>query len=166
MSAVVRRPSFRICPPYTGSDLNPKCIARAQMLYGDRGRFLVGDAARDLPSSGASFDLIIVSAILHHLDDLEARRLFKALVDLVKPDGRIVTIDNVWLPRQNPIAKLVNALDSGMNVRTPDQYIRLLEDLPMRVEPRIYRDLLRIPYDHFCMTLTRATSDDARGEHP
>ena len=81
---------------------------------------------------------------------------------MLKPAGRIVTIDNVWLPKQSIIAKLVNRLDFGMNVRTPDQYVRLAAHLPLRVEQRVYSDLLRIPYDHFCMTLTPLRADAER----
>lgn len=138
---------------YTGIDLNPQNIEHAKKLYGDRGRFLVGDVADGMPDGSGDFDLIIVSALLHHLDDAQARALFSSLANLLKPDGRIVTIDNVWLPEQHFVAKLVNRLDSGLNVRTPEQYTNLVAHLPLRVEPRIYRDLLRIPYDHFCMTL-------------
>ncbi len=139
---------------YTGIDLNPNSIAHAQALYGSRGRFLVGDVSRGLPVDVSKFDLIIVSALLHHLSDDEARRLIASLPSLITPQSRIVTIDNVWLPKQNVIAKLFNSLDSGLNVRTPEQYVGLAANQPFHVESRIYRDLLRIPYDHFCMTLT------------
>lgn len=139
---------------YTGIDLNPRSIEHACKLYGDRGRFLVGDVAKGLPDDCADFDLIIVSALLHHLDDAEAETLFSRLAGLLGLEGRVVTIDNVWLPEQHFLAKFVNQMDSGLNVRTPEQYINLVANLPLRVEPRIYRDLLRIPYDHFCMTLT------------
>jgi SAM-dependent methyltransferase len=147
---------------YTGIDLNPQSIEHARRLYGDRGRFLVGDVARGLPDDCAAFDLIIVSALLHHLDDAQAQTLFSRLAGLLKPDGRIVTIDNVWLPKQHFLAKAVNRMDSGLNVRTPEQYTNLVAHLPLRVEPRIYRDLLRIPYDHFCMTLTPQSATSER----
>jgi SAM-dependent methyltransferase len=137
---------------YTGIDLNPASIAYAKENYAERGRFLVGDAADFLPNQ--LFDIVIVAAILHHLDDAAARKLFGSLAGALKPGGRIVTIDNIWLPRQNPIAKLVNALDSGKNVRTLAGYQKLTEGLPLRVEHKLYRDLLRIPYDHVCLTLT------------
>ena len=65
-----------------------------------------------------------------------------------------MTIDNVWLPKQHLLAKIANRMDSGLNVRAPEQYTNLVAHLPLRVEQRIHRDLLRIPYDHFCMTLT------------
>jgi SAM-dependent methyltransferase len=139
---------------YTGIDLNPQSVEHARRLYGDRGRFLVGNVAKGLPQDCANFDLIIVSALLHHLDDAEAQALFARLAGLLRPGGRIVTIDNVWLPKQHFVAKIANRMDSGLNVRTPEQYTNLVERLPLRVEQRIYRDLLRVPYDHFCMTLT------------
>ncbi len=144
---------------YTGIDLNQNSIDHARALHGDRGRFLVGDVAEGLPGAVRAFDLIIVSALLHHLDDHHARPLFASLSGMLKPSGRIVTIDNVWLPQQSPVARLVNSLDSGMNVRTPAEYVSLVDALPMHVEQRIYRDLLRIPYDHFCMTLTPSHLD-------
>jgi SAM-dependent methyltransferase len=137
---------------YTGVDLNPASIAFAKKNYAERGRFLVGDAADLVPDQ--RYDIVIVAAILHHLDDAGAKRLFGNLVGALKPGGRIVTIDNIWLPRQNPIAKLINALDSGKNVRTLAGYQKLAEGLPLRVEHKLYRDLLRIPYDHVCLTLT------------
>lgn len=144
---------------YTGIDLNPSSIEAAREIHGSRGRFLVGDVSQGLPDTDSSYDLVILSAILHHLDSKHAIGLFGILVGLLKPAGRIVTIDNVWLPKQRSIAKLVNALDSGLNVRTPSEYVRLVEHVPVRVEQRIYQDLLRIPYDHFCMTLTRLGAD-------
>jgi SAM-dependent methyltransferase len=139
---------------YTGIDLNARSIEHARELYGTRGRFVAGDVTQGLPGEAGSFDLIVVSALLHHLGDDEARKLFTSLRELLKPAGRIVTVDNVWLGRQNPIARLFNHLDSGLNVRTPERYEALVGDLPLQVESRLYRDLLRIPYDHFCMTLT------------
>ena len=63
---------------YTGIDLNPRSIEHARKLYGGRGRFLVGDVAKELPDDSADFDLIIVSALLHHLDDAHARALCRA----------------------------------------------------------------------------------------
>lgn len=140
---------------YTGMDLNPKHIEFAKGRHGIQGRFLVGDASRDLTGEAGSFDLVITSALLHHLDDVQARGLLRRLCSLVRSGGRIVTFDNVWLERQNPIAWALNKLDSGLNVRTEAGYRRLAEDLPLAIEGKVYRDLLRIPYDHFSMVMTK-----------
>ena len=140
---------------YTGIDLNPEHIAHAIEKYGDKGRFIVGDVTQNVVGLTAPFDLVMVSALLHHLGDKEARTLLSRLVSLTEPGGRIVTMDSIWLPRQNPIAWLFNKLDSGLNVRTAEGYLSLVEGLPVAVETTLYRDFFRIPYDHFCMTLRR-----------
>jgi SAM-dependent methyltransferase len=145
-------------PPvnYTGIDLNEKHVAFAQQRYGDRGRFIVGNAADDLRQEENTFDLINVSALLHHLGDREAVSLLTSLKRLLKASGRIVTIDNVWLPRQRAAVKLINRLDSGNNIRTPEGYLRLLGGLGFDIQTRILNDLLRIPYDHFIMIARNA----------
>jgi len=136
---------------YTGMDLNPKHIASARQRYGDKGRFIVGDAARDVNQQNQTFDLINVSALLHHLSDDEAKSLFRSIRPLLKPGGRIVTLDPVWLPKQRAIARFFNRLDSGMNIRTPEGYVSLLEGLSLDYETTTLNDLIRVPYDHFVM---------------
>lgn len=136
---------------YVGIDLNEKHIAYARKHFGTRGRFVVGNAAADLNQEAGSFDLINVSALLHHLDDKEAVFLFSGLKRLLKPRGRIVTFDNVYLPKQRLTVRLLNALDSGLNVRTPEGYVDLLNGLGFEVETHVFHNLLRIPYDHFIM---------------
>jgi SAM-dependent methyltransferase len=145
-------------PPvdYTGIDLNEKHIAFAREKYGDRGRFMVGNAADDLKQEEGSFDLINVSALLHHLADNEAISLFTSLKRLMKANGSIVTLDNVWLPDQRAVVKLINKLDSGINIRTPAGYLGLLDGLGLDIQTRVFNDLLRIPYDHFTMTARNA----------
>jgi SAM-dependent methyltransferase len=141
---------------YTGMDLNPKHIAYANAAYGDQGRFLVGDASINLQEEEGTFDLVIASALLHHLDDDRARGMLDRLCRLLKPGGRIITFDNVWLEKQNPVAWSLNKLDSGLNVRFEAGYRDLVAGLPVTVEGRVFSDLLRIPYDHFSMILTRS----------
>jgi SAM-dependent methyltransferase len=146
-------------PPldYTGLDLNEKHIAYARQRYGNRGRFFVGNAAADLKQEGKQFDLINVSALLHHITDDKAISLFASLTRLLKPDGRIVTIDNVWLPRQRLAVRLMNHLDSGTNIRTPEGYLGLLGGTGLDVRTLILNDLLRIPYDHIIMIARNAS---------
>jgi ubiquinone/menaquinone biosynthesis C-methylase UbiE len=140
-------------PPldYTGIDLNEKHIAYARQRHGNRGRFIVGNAADDLKQEEKEFDLINVSALLHHIEDSEAISLFASLTRLLKPNGRIVTIDNVWLPKQRVAVRLINYLDSGTNIRTPEGYLGLLNGMGLDIHTLILNDLLRIPYDHIIM---------------
>ena len=121
---------------------------------GERGQFYVGNATNLDVERFRSFDLILIVGVLHHLSDAESRSLFASLLRLIKVGGRVVTMDNVWLPGQRIVAKVLNGLDSGLNIRRPDQYERLIDGLPFKIETCLYNDLLRVPYDHFCMTLT------------
>ena len=151
-------------PPvdYTGIDLNEKHIAFARQKFGDRGRFIVGNAADDLKQGEKTFDLISVAGLLHHLADDEAVSLFRSLKRLLKTDGRIVTFDNVWLPKQRVAVRLINKLDSGTNIRTPEGYLRLLTGLGYDIQTLLFNDLLRIPYDHFVMIAHDPQNDAIR----
>lgn len=140
---------------YLGVDLNPNHIAFARAHYGDQARFLVGDVTRDLTVEAGTFDLVMISAILHHLADADAKRLLATAVGLAKPGGRVVTMDSIWLDNQHPVAWAFNKLDSGLHVRSAEGYLALVSDLETTVDVRTYRDFFRVPYDHFCMTLTR-----------
>lgn len=149
---------------YTGIDLNAPHIDKAKELYGDKGRFLVGDVADGLTFEKSSFDLIVVGGLLHHLTDDVSTKLLKSLLPLLKPKGRIVTFDNVRLPRANLIATALINLDSGLHVRTPEGYRELAEGLTADVDEVIYRDLLRVPYDHFCMIIRPRGIGKAKGD--
>ena len=146
-------------PPldYTGIDLNEKHIGYARQRHGNGARFIVGNAAVDLKPNQKQFDLINVSGLLHHITDDEAVSLFASLTALVKPNGRIVTIDAVWLPKQRVAVRLANHLDSGTNIRAPEGYLRLLNGTGLDVHTLIWNDLLRIPYDHFIMIARKAS---------
>lgn len=111
----------------------------------------MGDAIAELNKRGDSFDIITATGLLHHLSDEQCKSMFLDLRRLLKPDGRICTIDNVWLPAQRGAVRMMNLLDSGKNIRTPDGYRHLFDGLNLQIESRIYNNLLRIPYDHFCM---------------
>jgi SAM-dependent methyltransferase len=113
--------------------------------------FIVGNAAEDLKQEEKAFDLINVSALLHNLSDDEATSLFRSLKRLLKKDGKIVTFDNVWLPDHRMAVTLINKLDSGINIRTPEGYLGLPSGLGFEIQARIFDDFLRIPYDHFVM---------------
>lgn len=119
---------------YTGMDLNPKHIEYARRLYGKSARFLVGDATRELHEEEGTFDLVVVSALLHHLDDEAASRMLRDLCRLLKTGGRLVTFDKVWLEELSPVAWTLNRLDSRLNVRTAGDCRRLVADLTVSVE--------------------------------
>jgi SAM-dependent methyltransferase len=88
-------------PPvdYVGFDINPKYIEAAQHRFGGRGRFFCGDVGLSSLDEGAgTFDLALVTGVVHHLDDDHAGRLFELAHRALKPGGRLITFDGCLVP--------------------------------------------------------------------
>ena len=139
---------------YTGYDLNPRYIERAREQHGDRARFFcarVGEADDD---EGGAFDLVLATALLHHLDDAAATELALAARRQLRPGGVLVTLDAVFHPGQHPVARMLAKLDRGSAVRTPEAYRALLEPHFGSIEAVLATDLMPIPYSHFVMRAT------------
>jgi SAM-dependent methyltransferase len=136
---------------YIGWEPNPAYVATARRTYAARGVFYVGlfgpEQARSLPP----VDIAIVSAVLHHMDDAQARELFALLRRILKPGGRVVTLDNVFIDRQNPIARLLISLDRGRHVRTADGYKKLAGDVFEHVNSTVVERAFP-PYTYCFMT--------------
>lgn len=138
---------------YTGYDLNPKYITRAQQRHGKRGRFHCADitaqSAPQIASDG--FDIILAIALVHHLNDAEAHTLCMSAFAQLRPGGVFIAFDPVYAHGQSPIARYIISRDRGRAVRSAAGYRALAEPIFDRVEHQIRTDLLRIPYTHFIM---------------
>lgn len=110
---------------YTGFDISESYIGKARKRWGDRGRFhsqlLDDDAIQGLES----FNLILATGLLHHLDDDEVHNLFETLAKGIKPNGRIVTVDGTFAEGQNSVARFIVQQDRGKSIRTPEGYTEL-----------------------------------------
>ncbi len=67
----------------------------------------------------ASVDLVICAQAFHWFRPVEALAEFRRIV---KPGGRLVTLDGVFEPGQNPVARWLISRDRGRHVRTRSQY--------------------------------------------
>lgn len=107
---------------YHGWDPNARYIERARRLYAGRGRFHTGLFGPEDARTLGPVDIVILSAVLHHITDAEAVELFALFRSIVKPGGRVVSLDNVFIEQQHPVARLLISLDRGRHVRTPQGY--------------------------------------------
>ena len=103
-------------------------------------------AAENLPP----FDLVIVSAVLHHMDDGQAEELFTLLPRVTKPGGRVVTLDNVYVDGQDPIAKAIIRMDRGQSIRDPEGYAVFARRHFAKVIGRVIHQRW-IPYTYWIM---------------
>jgi SAM-dependent methyltransferase len=142
---------------YVGFDLSQRYIDSARARFGDRARFECLDVAQAGSLDIRGIDLALAFGLLHHLDDHEVRGLLCTLKGLLRPGGRVVTIDPTLTPGQHPIAAYVARRDRGRNVRAPEDYRALACSVFDDVESEVRHDLLRIPYSH-CILQMRAAA--------
>lgn len=100
------------------------------------------------------FDLVVLEGVLHHVDDETAIEALAFAGERLARGGRIVALDPVLLPRQNPVARALAVLDRGKHVRTLDGYRNLAAAaLPeARVDVSTLSGQLRVPYNHSVLT--------------
>jgi SAM-dependent methyltransferase len=146
---------------YVGFDINESYITRARACWGPRGQFFARRIDRDAIESLGTFDLILATGVLHHLEDDEANALFQTLASALRPNARIITVDGCHVEGQNPIARFIINQDFGKNVRTPDGYATLarrsLADVRGWVIHRAW-----IPYTYWIMRAGKTGSHEPR----
>lgn len=111
---------------YRGVDLSDRYVQAARRKYPAH-QFDVGDA-RKLVFGDDSFQTILISGLLHHLNDEDALAVLREASRVLKPGGSIVIWEDIpttslW----NPVGSVIHRLDQGDWIRTPDQYRQLIE---------------------------------------
>jgi SAM-dependent methyltransferase len=143
---------------YYGIDIDPNYIGAAQKRYGARGTFRCEDVADLVVREAGSFDLVLATGLLHHLDDDRARHLLHVAARALKPSGRLATLDGGFVPGQARLARLLLRLDRGKHVRTPETYTALAAEVFPAVRCDVRHDLMRIPYTHVILTCGTAAT--------
>lgn len=137
---------------YTGLDINPEYINSAKKRFGSRGRFLCGDVGRAaIEGEQGTFDLVLATGVIHHLDEVQAATLFDLARRALRPAGRLVTFDGCRVPQQSRLARWLLARDRGKFVRSREEYLRLASAHFTKVEPHLRQDLLCMPYTHLIL---------------
>ncbi|MEW6521164.1 MAG: class I SAM-dependent methyltransferase [Thermodesulfobacteriota bacterium] len=136
---------------YVGFDIDPDYIQAAQQRYGSRGTFFCQPVGEGLNVPAASFDIVIAHGILHHLDDDEAKTLFRIAHKALKPGGRLITFDGCFSDDQSRLSRFFVSRDRGCHVRRRQAYEALALTAFAGVKVTIRHDLLRIPYTHIIL---------------
>ena len=144
---------------YHGFDMNQAYINAAIGRFGNRGSFSCGKITRDALKEPSAFDIVLASAVLHHLDDDVALELFELSHSSLKTGGRLITFDGCHVDRQPLMERLIFSMDRGKHVRTEENYKSLASKLFSDVKINIHHDLLRIPYTHIVMECTKETRE-------
>ncbi|MCA1977689.1 MAG: class I SAM-dependent methyltransferase [Thiobacillus sp.] len=135
---------------YWGYDISADYIAHARQKYGARGHFVCGLLTAAEVSRMPEFDRVVLSGVLHHLDDDAAHELLRLVRRVLKPEGHLVTVDPCLVDGQNPVARFLIERDRGQNVRTEAGYADLVKPVFGRCIMEI-RHKAWIPYTHCYM---------------
>lgn len=140
---------------YLGVDANQSYINTAAERYGDRGRFICERVSHHNVADLGAFDIVLALGLIHHLDDDEARGLFRLAHVALKPGGRLITNDGCYTGRQSSIERYLLSSDRGRFVRNEAEYLELARSWFQKVIPNLRTDVLRIPYTHLIMECVR-----------
>lgn len=94
------------------------------------------------------FDVIVMLGVLHHLDEATALGVCQAASRLLRPQGRLVTVDPAFDPQQRSIARILMAMDRGRYVRHPWDYERIVRSSLENLVMTVRHDLNPFPYSH------------------
>jgi len=138
---------------YVGFDMNPDYIESAILHWSDRTRFkfFCQKVEEATISKTEYYDIVLALGVVHHLDDNRALRLFDIAYKTLRPDGILITYDNVFIENQNWFAKWFISKDRGNAVRTVEGYKKLATNYFVDIESTVLHDMLRIPYTIFIM---------------
>jgi ubiquinone/menaquinone biosynthesis C-methylase UbiE len=112
---------------YSGYDVNTDYIKYAKKKYGYRAVFY-NQRVNDMTLNNSEpFDVVLADALLHHLNDCEAKNLFDIGYRALKNNGFMLTIDPTFIANQKPMDKFIAATDRGQHVRYPNEYKKIAQ---------------------------------------
>jgi cyclopropane fatty-acyl-phospholipid synthase-like methyltransferase len=139
---------------YVGFDVSSKYIEMARKRF-PQAEFVCERVSQFSLAKQQSFDVVLAIGIVHHLDDQEARQLFKIAFDALKSGGKLITLDGVFTSDQSAAARWLLTRDRGEYVRNEGEYVKIASQVFLNVKASIRHDLLRIPYTHLILECVR-----------
>lgn len=108
---------------YIGIDIDERNINYAKAHY--QRKFLTADAGK-LPFDDNSFSKILILGVLHHLNDEDCLRVLEEAKRVLKPDGKMLVMEDIDTPNSGYFTRLMHYFDRGRFIRTKEEYPKLL----------------------------------------
>lgn len=108
---------------YVGVDLNEEYVRYGVKKY--KKNLMVGDATQ-LVFDDESFDSVLISGFLHHLNNEEVVKVLDESYRVLKKDGKLLLIEDA--PGRSFISKYLQRYDVGTNIRSIDYYHKILSE--------------------------------------
>jgi ubiquinone/menaquinone biosynthesis C-methylase UbiE len=108
-----------------GLDASPNMIRRAKMKADRAGinmRFADG-YAQELPFPDARFDVVVNTLMLHHLPREDCKLVVREMHRVLKPGGRLLTVDLVPSGQKRGIVARLHRRGSGVSPRAIEELV-------------------------------------------
>lgn len=140
---------------YYGFDSSSKYINKARKKYNNHGKFFCQELSIVKLPQDITFNIVLASNVLHHLDDEEAVKLFQLAKTCLKDGGRLITCDGCHADDEGFISNVILSLDRGKYVRRKEDYLNLASKVFHNIKHDIRKDLTRIPINGIIMSCTK-----------
>lgn len=111
---------------YFGFDFDLESVFQAKQSY-PKYKFVEGDATNP-PLGNKRFDLVLISGVLHHLNDHDLTTALKKIKPHLNTSAKLIIIEAIPpIFRWNVIGRILRKLDQGHNIRNLDDYSRLIK---------------------------------------
>lgn len=131
---------------YVGLDADPGYIKYASRKYADRGAFSCELLTDEYAARQEPFDFVIMMGVLHHLDDAQMEDILRLIRQVLKPNGRLITLDGYRHDQISAAAKFFLDNDRGRFIRTKDGYLNLCKKWFPQVKTFDKPEYFNIPY--------------------
>lgn len=112
-------PIFANCD-YVGIDINEQLVNFSKKIH----PFLFKTMdAQKLDFPGNSFDMVLISGVIHHLNDSQSGQVLEGIKRILRKKGQVLIIEAIPpLGKYNFPGHLLRSLDEGHNIRRLDEY--------------------------------------------
>jgi len=131
-----------------------KYLSHAKSMNYENAKFFMMDQLKDI-FKNRELDLFVGIGLTHHLDDEQVIEILEYSFAKLKKGGRFISIDPCFIDNQFFISKFLINNDRGQNVRTLEQMNSLIISDFSTIKIFHRNNLLRIPYDHVILELTK-----------
>lgn len=109
---------------YYGVDISYEYLKSAKEKYGHMAKFGTISSIHDFTIEG-KFDVVIMSGVMHHLDNCALEDLLDLIRGILKIGGRLVTVDPCL--EAGKLSNILVRQDRGQFVRDKNQYLGFLK---------------------------------------
>ena len=147
---------------YVGLDISEAYIREASQRWAGQGQF-IGGSVTDWQADPRvrDADIVHINGVLHHCDDRVAGELLELSRTALKPGGRLVCYEPVYLRWQSDFGRRMMGLDRGQHIRTEAAWKALLAPLE-GASTSITADINRLGYSGIVIEYTRPAVPGSR----